>query len=365
MLDQPSKQASRPLLAVTMGDPAGVGPETIVGAWESSQFHLACRAVVLGHPGVIERAANRRGNRVRVVEVESPEDATGEDISVVPCIACCSDAALTVPPATIDPRGGRAAVESLDLAIELALAGRVSGITTAPIHKAALRSGGFSQPGHTELLAERCGVDDVAMMLYLSRSRRAKGRIGLGVVHVTLHNALRDVFRSLNIETIGRRIRQANEISQTLLRYHGITSSPSIAVAALNPHGGEMGLFGDEESTTIGPAVELCQAEKIGVNGPFPVDTLMVRAAEGEFDNVVAMYHDQGHIALKLLGMYQAVNVTLGLPIVRTSVAHGTAFDLAWQGQANCSGMVEAVRVAALLSQARTVTTPSLEGQLS
>ena len=356
MTEQPHQRNSRPLLALTMGDPAGVGPETIVGAWESPKFHAACQAIVLGHPGVIERAAAQRGNRVRVVEIASPEDVVADDPSIVSCIRCCSESALEVPPATVDPRGGQAAVEALDLAIDLALDDGVAAITTAPIHKAALRSGGYTQPGHTELLAQRCGVDDVAMMLYLSRGSRVRGRVGLGVVHATLHNALRDVFSSLNIETITRRIRQADEITKVMLAHHGIGSSPSLAVAALNPHGGEMGLFGSEESTVIGPAVEQAQREEIPVSGPFPVDTLMVRAANGEFDNVVAMYHDQGHIALKLLGMYEAVNVTLGLPIVRTSVAHGTAFDLAWQGQANCSGMIEAVRLASELSSARNHT---------
>jgi 4-hydroxythreonine-4-phosphate dehydrogenase len=249
----------------------------------------------------------------------------------------------------IDPRGGQAAYDSLVKAVELTNSGRVDGIVTAPLHKAALWQAGHHYPGHTELLAELCGVRDFAMMLYLPPGETVRGPAGLGVVHVTLHMALRDVFASLDFAAILSKIHLADEALRRLRRFHGLGDRPRIAVAALNPHAGEEGLFGDEERTVIGPAVERARAEGLDVVGPLPTDTLMAAARDGRYDAVVAMYHDQGHIAIKLLGMHSAVNVTLGLPIVRTSVAHGTAFDLAWQGRAECSGMIAAVRVAAQL----------------
>ncbi|HEV3002809.1 MAG TPA: 4-hydroxythreonine-4-phosphate dehydrogenase PdxA, partial [Pirellulales bacterium] len=203
-------------------------------------------------------------------------------------------------------------------------------------------------PGHTELLAELCGVNDFAMMLYLAQDEQVRGPAGLGVVHVTLHNSLRQVFQQLSTENILSKIRLAHLAMRGLKQ-----SAPRIGVCALNPHAGEEGLFGDEEQKLIAPAVEQARAEGIDADGPHPADTLMVRARAGEFDGVVAMYHDQGHIALKLLGFHRAVNITLGLPIVRTSVAHGTAFDLAWRGTAESSSMVEAIRVASQLAATR------------
>jgi 4-hydroxythreonine-4-phosphate dehydrogenase len=203
------------------------------------------------------------------------------------------------------------------------------------------------------LLAELCGVSDFAMMLYLVQqqangSDHASSSRGLGVVHVTLHMALADVFQHLSPEAI---VSKAKLIDRTMEAINGVR--PRIGVCALNPHAGEEGLFGDEELRIIAPAV--AQAKQLGltIDGPLPADTLMVRAREGQFDAVVAMYHDQGHIAIKLLGMHSAVNITLGLPIVRTSVAHGTAFDLAWQRRAETSGMIEAIRVAAKLATKR------------
>ena len=179
------------------------------------------------------------------------------------------------------------------------------------------------------------------------------GRVGLGVVHVTLHTALRNVFEQITVPSIVSAARLADGVAHRLLRVHGLEGRPRVGVAALNPHGGEQGLFGDEEQRIIRPSVEQGLAAGLDLVGPLPCDTLMTRAAAGEFDAVVAMYHDQGHIALKLLGLHRAVNITLGLPIIRTSVAHGTAFDLAWQGRAEHSGLIEAVRAAAALASQR------------
>ncbi|HEV2973314.1 MAG TPA: 4-hydroxythreonine-4-phosphate dehydrogenase PdxA [Pirellulales bacterium] len=346
-------QIKRPLLAITMGDPAGVGPETIVGAWGDPRVHEWCDAVVIGHPVVLRRAVDLLRSRCEIVSIEDVADARSSP-ECMPCLPCGSTAALDVPPATIDPRSGEAAYEAVVRAAELALARRVGGIVTAPLHKAALWQAGHHYPGHTELLAELCGVHDFAMMLYLGPDETIRGPAGLGVVHVTLHMALRDVFAHLTREAIVAKANLADKVTRLLRRAYGLAAEVSrIGVCALNPHAGEEGLFGDEERTIIRPAVEDARAAGLNITGPLPTDTLMVRARDGEFDAVVAMVHDQGHIALKLLGMHRAVNITLGLPIVRTSVAHGTAFDLAWQGRAQTSSMVEAIRVAAGLASAR------------
>jgi 4-phospho-D-threonate 3-dehydrogenase / 4-phospho-D-erythronate 3-dehydrogenase len=344
------------MLAITMGDPAGVGPETIVGAWSDPRVHRLCNAVVLGHPAFLRRAAALMGSRCEVVTVESVSEAHST-AQCIPCLACGPESALDAPPATIDPRSGEAAYQTVVRAAQLALANEVDGIVTAPLHKAALDRAGHHYPGHTELLAELCGVSDFAMMLYLGPSETICGPIGLGVVHVTLHMALRDVFGHLTSEAIVAKARLADRVMRAM-RDAANHNPPRLAVCALNPHAGEEGLFGDEERTIIRPAVEQARAAGLNIVGPLPTDTLMVRARDGEFDAVVAMYHDQGHIALKLLGMHQAVNIALGLPIVRTSVAHGTAFDLAWQGRADSSSMIEAIRVAAGLAVAEFARIP-------
>jgi 4-hydroxythreonine-4-phosphate dehydrogenase len=277
----------------------------------------------------------------------------------------------------IDACGGQAAYDCLIAGTQLCLDGTLDAIVTAPLHKKALQLAGHDWPGHTELLAHLCGTHESAMMLYLppgnlkptnteettnqtepSMKPHRGGPAGLGVVHVTLHMALRDVFANLTIPAISEKIDLAHAYfsrlrkSMQLVDEHGSTS-PRIAVAALNPHGGEHGRFGDEEIRIIEPAVRLAQQRGIRVEGPLPVDTLMPKAVRGEYDAVVAMYHDQGHIALKLLDMFEAVNITLGLPIIRTSVAYGTAHDIAWQGIAKPGGMTQAVLAAARLARSR------------
>jgi 4-hydroxythreonine-4-phosphate dehydrogenase len=338
---------NKPLLAITMGDPAGIGPEVIAAAWREPQIFDWCRPFVVGHPTILDRAVKLIGSPAVVREITAPREASSSSKSL-DCFPSGPNDVLEVKPGIIDARAGEAAYVAIVEAIELALAGAVDGIVTAPIHKAALRRAGHEYPGHTELLAERCGVRDFAMMLYLGHGEQVLGPAGLGVAHVTLHTALRDVFSQLTTDAIVAKTVLLNEMME-----HLKGAPPRIGVAALNPHAGEEGLFGDEEERIIRPAVLEAQAMGIDVSGPFATDTLMVRARDGEFDGVVAIYHDQGHIALKLLGMHRAVNVTLGLPLVRTSVAHGTAFDIAWQGKARASSMVEALRVAALLASSR------------
>ncbi len=278
------------------------------------------------------------------MEIKRPCDAE-PSADVIPCLASGRDDVLDIAPGTIDARGGQAAYDALLVAARLALAGEVDALTTAPLHKAALWRAGHKYPGHTELLAELCGVDDFAMMLYLGPGVEVRGPAGLAIVHVTLHMALADVFVALSPEAI---LRKARLVSRVMAEFKG--SRPRVGVCALNPHAGEEGLFGGEELAIIRPAVERGLAEGLDLAGPLAADTLIARARDGQFDAVVAMYHDQGHIAIKLLAMHRAVNVTLGLPIVRTSVAHGTAFDLAWQGRAETAGLIEALRVAARLA---------------
>jgi len=327
-----------------MGDPAGVGPEIVVGAWADPLVHRWCRPLALGRPEILRRAVELLKIEAEVVEIESPRQAEPSR-GVIPCLTCGSSDVLDVEPGTVDARAGQAAYDAVVKAARLAMAGELDAITTAPLHKESLHLAGYDYPGHTELLAELCGTDEFAMMLYRGPDERIGASAGLAVVHVTLHTALRDVFGQLSEEAI---LAKARLVDRFMTRMKG--RRPEIAVCALNPHGGEGGLFGHEEQTIIRPAVERGLAEGLRLAGPLPTDTLMVHARDGKFDAVVAMYHDQGHIALKLLGMHQAVNVTLGLPIVRTSVAHGTAFDLAWQAKAEVGSMREAVRVASLLA---------------
>ncbi len=346
---------NRPRIAMTMGDVAGVGPEVIARAWSDPTLHRLCRPLVIGEPDLLRKAIAVVNSPAEVVAIHRPELADPSS-SVVPCLlpASISDigSLAEVPAGTVDHRAGRAAYEFLIAAIDLALGGRIDAITTLPLSKESLRLAGVPHPGHTEILAERCGVTDHAMMLYLAADPGARAghedgirRPGLGVVHVTLHVALRQVFALITRDAVAAKIRLADRAMRPLTDGR----MPRVAVSSLNPHAGENGLFGDEEIRTIRPAVKAMQAEGFDVHGPFPNDTLYHQALGGAFDAVVAMYHDQGHIALKTAGFRRAVNVTLGLPIVRTSVAHGTAFDIAWQGIADPSSLIEAVRVAARL----------------
>jgi 4-hydroxythreonine-4-phosphate dehydrogenase len=305
----------------------------------------------VGQAGVFRREVRALGAALEVVECSSPEIRDGlairpTDRSVPPlvCVPGCCDAVLDVPLGRVDARAGHAAYDCLCTATSLAQSGEVDAIVTAPLSKAALHLAGYHYPGHTEILAERCASGRFAMMLYLPPGAGAGGRAGLGVVHATLHVALREALAQLTAD----RVRECCHLAGEGLRWLGCPE-PRIGVAAVNPHAGEDGLFGSEEATLIAPAVERARKEGLDVAGPLPVDTLFVRARQGEFDAVVAMYHDQGHIALKLLGMHAAVNVTLGLPITRTSPAHGTAKDIAAEHRADPSGMIAAILTAAQL----------------
>jgi len=323
-------------LLLTLGDVAGIGPEIVARSWPD--LLPLCRPVVVGDPQCLGRALTLAKSTARIQFIDEVEEARPAP-ALVPCLAASEQDLSAVTPGRVTAAAGQAAYDFLCRAIDETIAGHADGIVTAPLHKEGLRAAGLHYPGHTEILAERTGTRRFAMLL----STR-----GITVAHVTLHMALREVFASITTESVREKIQLLADILPRLL-----DSTPRIAVTALNPHASDGGLFGDEEDRIIRPAVEAARAEGIDVTGPWPSDTLFVRARKGEFDGVVAMYHDQGHIALKLLGGTDAVNITAGLPIIRTSVAHGTAYDIAGKGIADFRGMVSAVRVAARLARRR------------
>ncbi len=335
------RSEERPLLAVTMGDPAGVGPEVVVGALARRSLRDECRVLIVGDSRILARAAAAAGRRLRPRAVSSAEE-THRCTSAVCLLDLANADPEQIPLAEVSAAAGRAAAAYIRKAVELAQAGTVSGIVTAPINKEALRLAGIPHPGHTEMLASLCGVRHVAMMLVHGDMR---------VSHVTTHVSLREACGLVSQERVLRVIRLTHET----LRRLGVADA-RIAVAGLNPHAGESGLFGDEEIREIAPAVEQARGEGIEVAGPLPPDTVFARHRAGEFDAVVAMTHDHGHIAVKTVGFARkgsgglrsaGVNVTLGLPVIRTSVDHGTAFDIAGRGAADPTSMVEAIRLAA------------------
>ncbi len=327
--------AERPIVAVTMGDPAGVGPEVALKALARLEVWDCCRPLVVGDAGTLLRAAMVLDLSLNPHFITDPGEAhfdpEAPDVLDLPFeeLAACR-------PGEVSASAGRAAVAFVEKASELALSGKVDAIATGPINKAALQAAGSPHIGHTELLAQLTGAKRVTTMLATP---------GLRVVHVTRHVPLRDVATRITQDAIIETIR----LTDAGLREMQI-SAPRIAVAALNPHGGDEGLIGREEIEAIGPAVKAAQGEGIDARGPIPADAVFFRAIRGEFDVVVAMYHDQGHIPIKTHGFERSVTVTLGLPIVRTSVDHGTAFDIAWQGVASEESMVEAIELAARLA---------------
>jgi 4-hydroxythreonine-4-phosphate dehydrogenase len=330
----PTDSYPRPRLLITLGDVAGIGPEIVARAWP--QLQPLCRPVVVGDPAWVQRGLTLIGSSAKVCPVAHPSEAESNS-HVIPCSNATKQDLSRVQTGRVTAEAGRAAYDFLCAAIDWTMAGDADGIVTAPLHKEGLRAAGLHYPGHTEILAERTGVQQFAMVLAVP---------GLAVAHVTLHMALRDVFRHLSVGAV---VEKAHLLDDLLTRLLG--RRPRLGVAALNPHASDGGLFGDEELTLIAPAVEAARSRGLEVSGPWPADTLFVRAREGAFDGVVAMYHDQGHIALKLLGRGRAVNISAGLPIVRTSVAHGTAYDIAGKGVADAGSLVEAARIAALLAR--------------
>ena len=313
---------------MTMGDPAGIGPEVVMAALAAEPH----RAVVVGDAGRLKQAGDllpRGGPRLR--PIAGPGDARFE-----PGVVNVLDLANVAPDLAwgrLSAAAGKAAYDYLRLAARLAQEGDVAAICTAPINKEAWRLAGVDHPGHTEALAALCGVSSFAMMLVNRRLR---------VLHLTTHVPLAEAVRQATED----RCLECIELAAGFLRERAGIDRPRVAVAGLNPHAGENGLLGAEDSERLAPAVARAREAGIDASGPWPPDTVFLRGSEGEFDVVVAAYHDQGHIAIKLLGIDTGVNVTVGLPIVRTSVDHGTAFDIAGAGRARPANLLAALRLA-------------------
>jgi 4-phospho-D-threonate 3-dehydrogenase / 4-phospho-D-erythronate 3-dehydrogenase len=326
---------SLPRIGITMGDPAGIGPEVVLKAVAEDEIRGMCIPVIVGDAQLLAHTA-------RTLDLQSGYDIIrqGEPLPehlTEPVIFHLDNIGGFVEPGIESGVAGKAAAGYIEAAVELCAAGSVDAIATAPINKRALFLGGYSFPGHTEFLAHLTGSEDCAMAFVA-----ANLRVVLISTHVPLSEAIRMVERDRIIKTINLTHRE--------LRRWGI-ERPRLAVAALNPHGAEGGLFGVEEASEIVPAIEACHGrDDVNVRGPFPADTVFLRASRGEFDAVIACYHDQAMIPVKCLSFGEAVNVTLGLPFIRTSVDHGTAFDIAGKGLAEHSSMVAAIKLAAELS---------------
>jgi len=368
-------------IAITMGDPGGIGPEIIIKALNSSEVRNYCNPIVVGDEYVLRKSLGLLRNPLKLRIIETPEDSKPvkgiiDLISVIPptppLIKGGAKSGIIkvgvedgiesgiikgdIEGGIIKGRirggraelragrferckptteGGRACVSYIKKAVELASSKEVDGIVTAPISKEALKMAGFMWPGHTEMLSELTGTKDYAMMLVGGPLR---------VILVTIHTALKNVPDLITKSKVLKTIRLAKKACNML----GI-KNPGIAVAGLNPHAGEAGIFGDEEIKKIIPAVREAQKEDIAVSGPYPPDTVFHKAYKGDVDIVVCMYHDQGLIPLKMIAFDKGVNVTIGLPFIRTSPDHGTAYDIAWKGVANPSSMIEAIKLAARL----------------
>jgi 4-hydroxythreonine-4-phosphate dehydrogenase len=317
-----------------MGDPAGVGPELCVWALRDPEILAACRPVVVGSAAVLDEAASRIGQDLggiprSVREEELPE--RGPAVLDIPNIKPSS-----FHPGAVSAECGRSAYEYIELAVGMAMRRGADAIVTAPINKTSLNLGGISEPGHTEILARLAGTSMYAMLQYSPK---------LVVSFVTTHQAVSRVSRAITKKRI---VEVARLTADFLRRLRG--AEPSLGILALNPHAGEEGLFGNEEAKTIVPAIRELQEAGIRAEGPLVPDAAFVDGKIGLYDGYVAMYHDQGHIPFKMLGFFEGVNVTLGLPIIRTSVDHGTAFDIAWQGRVNPGSIRAAILLAARLA---------------
>jgi 4-hydroxythreonine-4-phosphate dehydrogenase len=338
-----------PILGITMGDPAGVGPEIIARAAAEPEVARASRMVTVGAAGPMREALRLIDSPLALHAVARVAECRW-DAGTLECLDLDNVDMATLPRGEVSAAAGRAAHAYILRAVSLAQAGEIDGIVTAPINKEALAAAGVPHTGHTELLAALSNTRDYAMLL-LGRDLR--------VIHVTTHVSLRSVPDLVTQPRVLRTIRLAQKTMEGLGQPRA-----RIAVCGLNPHAGEDGLFGDEEKTVIIPAIEAARGDGLDVAGPLPADTLFSRARGGEFDIVVAMYHDQGHIPVKTLGFtydessrswtgLSGVNVTVGLPFLRVSVDHGTAFDRAWKGVANAESMIEAIDVAVRMLERR------------
>jgi 4-hydroxythreonine-4-phosphate dehydrogenase len=337
-----SDGSTKPILAITMGDPGGIGPEIIAKALAHASVYEQSRPLVIGELRALEAAIRITGRPLEVRCVEDPRDA-GEHAGTIDLIDLHNIDIEQVGRGHVCAEVGKAGYEYVERATTYALANQVGAIVTPPLNKEALSEAGWVGIGHTELLARFAGVPDknVAMMLASNRLR---------VVHVSTHVSLRRAIEMVTPDRIVTATRLAGEAARDI-----VGREPHIAIAGLNPHAGEHGLFGSEEEEFIQPAIDRLRAEGWHISGPVSPDTVFLRAAAGDFDAVIAMYHDQGHIPSKFAGFDDTVNVTLGLPIVRTSVDHGTAYDIVGTGKANEANLLAAIELAGHMARNRAL----------
>ncbi len=331
-------QEYKPLLVITMGDAAGSGPEIITKALAEPKIHEICRTIVVGDAATMQAALKITGAPGEVMVIESLSAASFHK-NTIEVIDQHNIQLELLKRGQADSMAGKAAFEYIKLATTLALAGECDAIVTSAINKEALNNAGYHYDGHTQILAELCRASDVAMMLVSGQLR---------VAHVSTHVSLRRAIELVRPERIITVLKLVSEATKQM----GI-DQPRIAVAGLNPHAGEGGLFGDEEAKYILPAIEAGRRQGLDITGPLPADSVFLRASEGQFDAAIAMYHDQGHIAVKMLGITEGVNVTLGLPIIRTSVDHGTVFGKAGKGTADPASLIHAIQLASVMCHHR------------
>jgi 4-phospho-D-threonate 3-dehydrogenase / 4-phospho-D-erythronate 3-dehydrogenase len=341
----------KPTIAITLGDPAGIGPEIVAKTLADPEIYRICNPVVVGDKDAVQMGIDVAKVDLKINVINEPSQANYKH-GAIDLIDLKNIDPTKIQMGKPAPMTGAASAQYVIKAADLALAEKVDAIVTAPLNKEAMHMGGYNYPGHTELLAEKSETSDYAMMLATGNLR---------VVHATTHIPFRDISKYLTKERIHTTIQIAHNACQSL----GI-QKPRIAVAGLNPHSGDGGIFGDEEIKVITPAIEQARAEDMNVDGPVPPDTVFGKAAGGQYDIVVAMYHDQGHIPVKLLGMkydeakgkwesVSGVNITLGLRFIRTSVDHGTAYGKAGrrEGTANPDSLKEAIQYAVQMAKAR------------
>jgi 4-phospho-D-threonate 3-dehydrogenase / 4-phospho-D-erythronate 3-dehydrogenase len=324
----------KPRVGITIGDPSGIGPEIVLKAVAEDDVRAACSPVIIGDAAELRRQALELGLAANFDIVA--EEQFGHCNVDEPVIFDTGRPNENMQWGALSAASGRAAITAIEACVKLCLGAKLEAMTTAPINKESLKLAGSPFPGHTEMITALCGTDQSLMCFFAGDLR-----VFLLTIHCSLAEAIKSITRG--------RVASAITLADRELRRFGI-ARPRIAIAGLNPHAGEHGLFGSEEACEIEPAIEECRTKhNIDVSGPFPADTLFLRAWRGEFDAVGACYHDQGLIAVKCLAFGHAINVTLGLPIIRTSVDHGTAFDIAGRGVADHGSMVEAIKLAAQL----------------
>lgn len=334
-----NQQDIRPLIGITMGDAAGVGPEVIVKALNLPETYADCRPLVFGDIGRFRATVDGMKLTLTINPVTTPGQGLYQ-FGTIDVLQATDAELATVAYGKVQAACGAAAVHCVKLATEMALRGEIDAICTAPLNKDAMNQAGYHYPGHTEMLGEFTKTPNYSMMLSTGKLR---------VLHVSTHVALQEAIRRVKMPRELEVIRLADSAAR---EYLGI-ENPHVAVAGLNPHAGENGLFGREDIEEITPAIEAARAEGINCSGPWPGDTLFARAYQGQFDICVAQYHDQGHVAVKMLGFEGGVNTTIGLPIIRTSADHGTAFGRAGQWRASPQSQIEAISLGAHVARQR------------